>query len=100
MRQIIHTVGPVWRGGNSDEEETLASCYRRCLELAEAGGHKTVAFPAISTGAYRFPLAQATDIAVDVVRNWLSDHSLPEQVWFCCFDVVTTQQYRKVLSGG
>jgi len=66
---VVHAVGPVWRGGADGEPELLASCYRRSIELAEAHGARSIAFPAISTGAYGYPLRDATRIAVDTVRN-------------------------------
>jgi O-acetyl-ADP-ribose deacetylase (regulator of RNase III) len=84
-RFVIHTVGPVWHGGGRGEDGLLASCYRRCLELAEAHGVRTIAFPSISTGVYRFPVDRAAAIAVGTVRAWLAEHALPEQVTFCCF---------------
>src|SRR4051812_45421026 len=70
-RFVIHTVGPVWRGGNQDEDELLANCYRNSLKLAIENNVKTIAFPAISTGAYGFPLKRATEIAVHEVRTFL-----------------------------
>jgi O-acetyl-ADP-ribose deacetylase len=82
---IIHTVGPVWQGGFSVEDELLASCYRRCLELAVEYEIKTIAFPAISTGAYRFPLEDATKIALAEVDKFLQNDRSLEQVVFACF---------------
>ena len=84
-RFVIHTVGPVWHGGGKGEDGLLASCYHRALELAEAHSVRTIAFPSISTGVYRFPVDRAADIAVATVRAWLTEHALPEQVIFCCF---------------
>lgn len=84
-RYVIHTVGPIWQGGASQEPETLASCYRRSLELASEHGLKSIAFPGISTGVYRFPVEQAVLIAVNTVREWLSRNAGPEEVIFCCF---------------
>jgi O-acetyl-ADP-ribose deacetylase (regulator of RNase III) len=85
-RHVIHTVGPVWRGGRHGEDELLASCYRSALALARAHGLRTVAFPAISTGAYGFPLERAARIAVRTIRAFLAAHDLPEKVLLVCFD--------------
>lgn len=94
---VIHTVGPVWRGGTNNEDEFLAQCYRNSLALAVAHGARTVAFPAISTGAYGFPLERATRIAVrEVVEFLKSDRSL-ERVVFVCFDGGTAETYHRVL---
>jgi O-acetyl-ADP-ribose deacetylase (regulator of RNase III) len=82
---VIHTVGPVWQDGNHGEDELLASCYRRCLELAEQQGIRTLAFPAISTGVYRFPPDRAARIAVTEVKMFLESHTSLEQVIFVCF---------------
>jgi O-acetyl-ADP-ribose deacetylase (regulator of RNase III) len=82
---VIHTVGPVWQDGNHGEDELLASCYRRCLELAEQQGIRTLAFPAISTGVYRFPPDRAARIAVTEVKMFLESHTSVEQVIFVCF---------------
>jgi O-acetyl-ADP-ribose deacetylase (regulator of RNase III) len=82
---VIHTVGPVWEDGNYGEDELLASCYRRCLELAEQQGIRTLAFPAISTGVYRFPPDRAARIAVTEVKMFLESHTSVDQVIFVCF---------------
>ncbi len=82
---VIHTVGPVWRGGNNGEDELLASCYRRCMELAEQHDIQTIAFPAISTGAYGFPMERATKIAVREIGSFLKKNPSFEQVRFVCF---------------
>src|SRR2546423_649802 len=84
-KHVIHTVGPVWRGGDSGEDELLASCYRNSLRLATAHNVRTIAFPAISTGIYGFPLDRACQIAVREVRDFLFTHPLPEEVRFVCF---------------
>ena len=84
-RYIIHTVGPVWGGGKNNEEKLLADCYTNSLNLAVEHGLKTVAFPAISTGAYRFPLESATRIALSTVKAYLADHPEIEKVIFVCF---------------
>jgi len=82
-RWVIHTVGPVWHGGGHGEDELLARCYRSCLALAEAHGLRTVAFPAISTGAYGFPLERATRIAIAETARFLAAHALPERSSLC-----------------
>jgi O-acetyl-ADP-ribose deacetylase (regulator of RNase III) len=85
-RFVIHTVGPVWRGGKQGEDELLASCYRQSLALAESCGVKTIAFPAISTGAYGFPFARATVIAVKTVLDYLSRSPIITKVVFVCHE--------------
>jgi len=84
-KHVIHTVGPVWRGGRHDEDALLESCYRRSLALAAERGLRSLAFPAISTGVHRFPLARAAGIAVRAVANGLQRHPGIERVIFCCF---------------
>ena len=83
---VIHTVGPVWQDGKHNEDELLASCYRRCLELAEQYEIRTIAFPAISTGVYRFPLERAARIAVSEVKIFLEGHHSIKLVNFVCFN--------------
>jgi O-acetyl-ADP-ribose deacetylase (regulator of RNase III) len=82
---VIHTVGPVWHGGGRREDELLASCYRTSLELAVEKGVRTVAFPAISTGVYGFPLQRATAIALTEVRSFLEKNPSLQKVVFVCF---------------
>ncbi|MEM8779067.1 MAG: O-acetyl-ADP-ribose deacetylase [Cyanobacteria bacterium P01_G01_bin.49] len=94
---VIHTVGPVWRGGNSQEEKLLASCYHRSLEIATEKGLKTIAFPAISTGVYGYPLKLATPIAVKTVKNFLEGGTTVEQVIFVCFSLESYDCYKKFL---
>jgi O-acetyl-ADP-ribose deacetylase (regulator of RNase III) len=95
---VIHAVGPIWEGGNSNEDDLLASCYRNALDVAVKNGIRTIAFPAISTGIYGFPLKRATKIAVREVRNFLKDHSEIEEVTFCCFDDRTAEVYEDAIS--
>jgi O-acetyl-ADP-ribose deacetylase (regulator of RNase III) len=85
-RWIIHTVGPVWRGGNDNEDMLLASCYRNCLALAVAHEVRTIAFPQISTGAYGFPLRRAAGIAVATIAEFLSRETRIEEVRCICFN--------------
>jgi len=93
-RHVIHTVGPVWHGGRSGEPELLRSCYTESLRLASEAGLESVAFPAISTGVYGYPKADACDIAVAAVSDWLAAHELPRQVIFCCFEPRDADLYR------
>jgi O-acetyl-ADP-ribose deacetylase len=90
---VIHTVGPVWRGGEHDEDRLLAECYQNCLALAVQYSACTIAFPAISTGVYRFPLDRATRIAVTEVKAFLCQNLAIEQVKFVCFGAATYQSY-------
>ncbi|NLY75493.1 MAG: O-acetyl-ADP-ribose deacetylase [Firmicutes bacterium] len=94
---VIHTVGPVWRGGNNGEDELLAACYRNSLLLAQQYGVKTIAFPSISTGAYRFPVSRAARIAVTEIKKFLESNSLPELAQMVCFDGGTFQVYQSML---
>jgi O-acetyl-ADP-ribose deacetylase (regulator of RNase III) len=97
-RHVIHTVGPVWGGGTRGEVELLARCYRNSLALAGEHGLKSIAFPAISTGIYRFPKELATEIAVREVRRHAGDENAGERVIFCCFDKATADLYREVIA--
>ena len=96
---VIHTVGPVWHGGNRDEDALLASAYRRSLEVASQIGAHTVAFPAISTGVYAFPKDRAAKIAVETVRAVLADHPDITAVTFCCFDAPCVNLHLAALGG-
>jgi len=96
---VIHTVGPVWHGGTRGEDELLASCYRNSLQLAVEIGIHSIAFPAISTGAYGFPLERATAIAVSEVRSFLEKNPSLEKVVFVCFGKYTHECYLKAVKG-
>jgi O-acetyl-ADP-ribose deacetylase (regulator of RNase III) len=94
-RYVIHTVGPVWRGGKQGEPEFLTACYRNALALASVHGLASVAFPAISCGVFGYPIEQAVPIAVRSVRAW-SGRS-PDRVVFCCFDGAMASRYRAMV---
>jgi O-acetyl-ADP-ribose deacetylase (regulator of RNase III) len=94
---VIHTVGPVWGGGKRGEDELLARCYRKSLERAVQHGLKTIAFPAISTGAYGFPLERATRIGVREVKSFLAENPSIEKVVFVCFDKQACGCYERAL---
>ena len=97
-RYVIHTPGPIWRGGDHGEAAQLASCYRSCLTLALENGCRTVAFPSISTGVYRFPLDRAAPIAVGAVRGFLASHPAAfDEILFVCFDEKTKHAYDMAL---
>lgn len=93
-RHVVHTVGPVWRGGGAGEEGLLASCYRRSLELAERARLRSVAFPSISTGVYGYPVERAAPVALRTVRTFLETHSWPERVVLVCFSPADLTVYR------
>ena len=95
---IIHTVGPVWRGGANGEPALLSSCYRRCVELAEEKAIASIAFPSISTGIYGYPIELAAEIAVKSVRESLSVGSSIQEVIFCCFSAEDLFQYERILN--
>jgi len=94
---VIHTVGPVWRGGDQGEPELLASCYRRSLELAGERAIRSIAFPSISTGIYGYPIDDAAVIAIDTVRLVIAKQELPTDVIFCCFSADDLGIYERVL---
>ncbi len=97
-KYVIHTVGPVWRGGNNDEDKLLASAYRRSLEVAvEHGDIKVIAFPNISTGVYGFPKDRAADIAIKTVKEFLAEHPEIEKVIFVTYDNTNYQLYKEKL---
>lgn len=94
-RKVIHTVGPVWQGGERGEAGLLARCYRNSLELAAEHGLESIAFPSISTGVYRFPLPQACRIALATVRDFLAARNVVKRVLFVCFSPEDLQEYRR-----
>lgn len=96
-RCVIHTVGPVWRGGGQGEPERLASCYRRSLALAERAGCDSIAFPAISTGVYGYPARDAAKVAVREVRDWLAQGRKPGRIILCCFSEASAAAHRAAL---
>ena len=96
-RYVIHTVGPVWHGGSSNEPSLLRSCYISSMDLAWKNGLKTIAFPNISTGVYGYPKREAARIAVDVVKKWISEHSGFEKVVFAVFDEENYELYNEIL---
>ena len=97
-RHVIHTVGPVWRGGEADEDVLLASCYRESLRLAVGHGCRTVAFPAISTGVYGFPPERAAPVAVRTVAAFLAAEDAIGRVSFCCFSAESAALHRAALA--
>jgi O-acetyl-ADP-ribose deacetylase (regulator of RNase III) len=98
-RYVLHTVGPIWHGGSSGEPAQLASCYRRCCELAAAHGLHTLAFPAISTGIFGYPLAAAATVAVETVLDCLAAHPELHRVTQVCYGDAALRVYRAVLDG-
>jgi O-acetyl-ADP-ribose deacetylase (regulator of RNase III) len=96
-KHVIHTVGPIWQGGNNNESLLLANCYRNSLKLAADSGCRSVAFPNISTGIYGFPKLEAAEIAISEVKLFLGSNSLIEQVLFCCYDNENYLIYNKIL---
>jgi O-acetyl-ADP-ribose deacetylase (regulator of RNase III) len=93
---VIHTVGPVWKGGHKNEENLLSSCYRNSLKTAQDLGVKTIAFPSISTGAYGFPLERASEIAMGVVKDFLETDETLTKVFFVCFGKKALNTHREV----
>ena len=96
-RHVIHTVGPVWQGGGAGEDAVLASCYRRCLEVAAEHGLRSIAFPAISTGVYGFPAERAAGIAVGTVRQAVTSERFDEVI-FCCFSEPSARLHAEALT--
>ena len=97
-RHVIHAVGPVWHGGGAGEDALLAGAYGSSLELAREHGLRSIAFPAISTGVYGYPLERATRIAVETVRAWSEGHAEPHRVVFCVFGAEAEAAYRRELA--
>ena len=97
-RHIIHTVGPVWRGGTEGEPSVLASCYRNSLQLAFDHDLDSIALPGISTGIYGYPLDLAAQVAVSTTTEFLADHAMPAKVIFCTFDDRATEIMKRALS--
>ena len=96
-RYIIHTVGPVWRGGEHGEASLLASCYRNSLEIAATHDVSTIAFPSISTGIYAYPADLAAQIAIGTVREFIRQQSSLSEIWFCCFSAKDLTIYEENL---
>jgi protein-disulfide isomerase len=94
---VIHTVGPIWRGGGAGERQSLENCYRSCLAIARRRGFRDIAFPAIATGIYGLPGQEAAEIDVATVISHLARHRSPELIIFVCFDPATLEAYRKAL---
>ncbi|NOR48976.1 MAG: O-acetyl-ADP-ribose deacetylase [Methanosarcinaceae archaeon] len=94
---VIHTVGPIWKGGDHGEDEMLARCYRNSLELAEEHGVRTLAFPSISTGAYGFPVEKASKIAIMEINDFLKRNSTIEKVVLVCFNDVAYECYSRAV---
>jgi O-acetyl-ADP-ribose deacetylase len=97
-KYVIHTVGPIWNGGNYDEDESLSDCYQNSLKLAVEHKIKTIAFPAISTGVYGFPLERATRIAIKTVKDFLKKYNKIDKIIFVCFDEKSYQTYKNILA--
>lgn len=95
---VIHTVGPIWHGGNNKEDNLLADCYTNSLSLAEEKGIKTIAFPNISTGVYGFPKQRAAEIAINTVKNYSVNTTIIEKVIFVCFDDENYRIYSELLN--
>jgi len=96
-KHVIHTPGPIWRGGNKGEPELLANCYSNSLALAKQNGIESIAFPSISTGVYRFPVDLAADIAIEQINKFLADNPSFEKVVVVCFDEETLKVYKNAL---
>lgn len=95
---VIHAVGPIWRGGDSGEDELLRSCYQNSLEIAAEKGCETIAFPNISTGIYGFPKKEAANIAIEAVRQFINNNLQPSLVYFVCFDDENYKLYADILN--
>jgi O-acetyl-ADP-ribose deacetylase (regulator of RNase III) len=97
-KYIVHTVGPVWRGGEHGEAVLLASCYRRALQVAGSKGVRSLAFPSISTGIYGYPIDLAAQVAVRTVRSHLAQFPDIEEVVFCCFSMSDLAAYERIVN--
>lgn len=97
-KYIIHAVGPVWRGGNSNEAKLLESCYFSSLEVARQYNINTIAFPNISTGIYGFPKREAAEIAIRTVKSFMDNNDVPKQLMFVCFDQENYRYYEELLN--
>ena len=97
-KAVIHTVGPIWRGGEHNEAQLLQDAYVNSLNLALANGYASIAFPAISTGVYGYPRAAAAEIALKTVSEFITRRALPEQIYFVCYDDETTRLYQRLLT--
>ena len=98
-RWVIHTVGPIWRGGDHGEPALLAACYRRSLEEAVRVGARSIAFPGISTGIYGYPIEEAAAIAVRAATSWCERNEQPAEIVFCTFDRGATDAIERALAG-
>jgi O-acetyl-ADP-ribose deacetylase len=99
-KHVIHTVGPVWRGGQHGETERLAACYRACFQLAHEHAIRTIAFPAISCGVYGYPLSEAALVALREARAALRARAELERVWFVCFTADVLKAYENAIAAG
>ena len=97
-KYVIHTPGPVWHGGNRGEREQLSACYRNSLQLAAGANCRSIAFPCISAGVYRYPAEEAAKVAIQTICEW--DDALPSEVYFCCFSHEMRELYRRLLTEG
>ncbi|MDA3813965.1 MAG: O-acetyl-ADP-ribose deacetylase [Candidatus Cloacimonetes bacterium] len=97
-KYVIHTVGPVWHGGKTKEDDLLISCYKSSLELARHNGIKSIAFSAISCGVYRFPIERAARIAITEVRKYMKEYPAIKKVIFVCFNDEIFQAYQKIMN--
>ncbi len=97
-KHVIHTVGPVWHGGDQKEDSLLANCYRRSFGLAAGNNLTSIAFPAISTGVYRFPIERAAKIAIGMAAKFLGENDSLEKVIFCCFGQPSVEVHEKALA--
>ena len=95
---VIHAVGPVWHGGKQSEADLLASCYQHCYQLADQAGLISIAFPAISTGIFGYPLEAATEIALGAAREYQAKPGSLERIIFCCFGRDVTETYRRLVA--